>query len=158
MSNKIQLKNIEPIYKWNKDGQLIANFNSALINDQGAINFTKITWVDTTYKLVLNILKSRKNLIIFTDNDLLAHDDYLKVILENNHLIIIELADTENSRKERIKRRGSASNPRLRKAYNKILDAGANVAKFKAKTLKTKSFSRMKFRFYKRTRKVDFAA
>ena len=140
--NTIKKDQAPTVYSWNENGTLDVSFNLADITEQKSMNLVDgPTWVDSKLKILKSILENNENLVIFIQCDFLAHDDYLKIIKENNHLVVLALADTENQREARYRHPGKASNARIRKAYKKLKENGARVAKFKLKTLETMSFN-----------------
>jgi len=67
-------------------------------NDE--INFTGLTWCDSKWMILEKVLNPYKKLI--TDSDLLAHDDYIELLLSNNiKKIFFTITPTSVSQKRR---------------------------------------------------------
>jgi len=97
-------------------------------------------WIDLTYKVTLNFLKSLPDdtkLFIYTRSDLVAHDLYLEQLKRLN----VDVTILYTSKDEELNRRresGAPSFKRRKIAYKKLKDAGIDVYMFKHKIARKK--------------------
>ncbi len=104
----------KPVYTWNEGGTgLTIQYNSECCEQ--ALNFTGPTWVDHRLGLVKALLRTHP--VVVTDNDLVAHDDYIEVLKERQPLVVLVF-------------NGQASILRLHRAEAKLRDAGIKVRYF----------------------------
>ena len=106
---------VHNLYSFNDKGRLEIN----LTFEKGLEAIYLSTNADRNYRLMLNILKHNKNLTIYTDTDILAHDDYIDALKNNGHKVIFELSDSDSRRKQN---KSSASNLRMRIAFEKLCE------------------------------------
>lgn len=111
-----------PVYSWNKSGRLVINHVSTP-NNLVALNWLGGGWVDTRYELVKNLLKSYS--VIVTDQDLIAHDDYIQRLHANQTKYTIVFVHNTD--------RICASKKRLRTAEAKLKAAGFKTKFFISK-------------------------
>jgi hypothetical protein len=100
----------KPVYRFIDDG-MIVDYNTK--DSDKALNFTGPTWVDVKLGLVRARIGHHK--VILTDNDLVAHDDYIDKL--TNQIVVLAFDD-------------KASKLRLKRAYTKLRDAGIKVRYF----------------------------
>lgn len=104
-----------------------------------ALNLSGYTWLDYKYNFIKSVIGKHK--VIITDTDLLAHDDYIEVLLNSRrqlgHEIIFVLTSTfsiKNPSSPSISFLGSntcgASSKRLKKAQEKLTEAGIKTKYF----------------------------
>ncbi|HYX39965.1 MAG TPA: hypothetical protein VE954_43265 [Oligoflexus sp.] len=101
----------KPVYSY-VDGKLSINYAPCF---DKALNLIGASWIDTKYSLVKGALPNHS--VAVTDTDLLAHDDYLAIIIERRITVILVAGVGQLS----------ASPKRLRKAEAKLKEAGVKV-------------------------------
>lgn len=113
----------QPIYSKTSDGSSIKiHYDpSEHILDTVALNFTGWTWVDTNYGIAKRQIPHYK--IIVTDNDIIAHEDYMRQLNQDHIVVFI-------SRSGKALDQASASAKRLQAARKKLKDAGFKTRYF----------------------------
>jgi hypothetical protein len=117
------------IYSWQKDtGLMSIEYKSA--KTKGALEYIGVGWVDHKYGLLKSI--GRNHDVIVTDQDLIAHDDYIEALQDRRPTIVF--LNREHGVGNKFKQQsgvGGANYKRLKAAMNKLQESGFRVLYFK---------------------------
>lgn len=101
-----------------------------------------VAWLDSKYKITYNHIISRHGLAleIHTRSDLIAHDDYRRV-LDKDHHIVIYISEGVTPEELRELEPGAPSNERRLKAFELLYSEGFNVTLVKQNIAKLRKAS-----------------
>lgn len=111
------------------------NFDLEHLRTKKIMNYTGYVWSDIKFQIGLNYLRSCTGMTIIHDSDFLAVSDYIDFLLNNKHEVVFVLRPTEDYRKSDSPlspKIATASNKRIRMAYDRLKKAGVKVKKFKS--------------------------
>ena len=101
------------------------------------VNFTGFSWCDQKYGFAMSMLRNSWCKTIVHDSDYLGLAEYAEVLKERDHEVVFILNKREFSVRNISDRTNghfstaSASNKRIRKAFEKLKSAGVRVRKFR---------------------------
>jgi hypothetical protein len=150
------LKQIGPqVYASPKKGKKRISINMDLdhVLESRIINFTGYAWSDQKFGLVMSLLKNSRKFRIVHDSDYLGLSDHAAILREMNHEVLFVLAPKDRTRKNIMSRDlpycsplspgiATASNARIRKAHDRLKEAGVKVKKFKSMAALAKYLSK----------------
>ena len=119
-----------------QDKYVEVNFSIKRLRESRIFNFTGYAWVDQKYQIGIQALKVHRSKTVIHDSDYLAIDEHAEVLKNQGHEVVFVLNEREFSVKNIMMptgrfSRASASNKRMRAAFEKLKARGVRVRKFK---------------------------
>lgn len=107
------------------------------------LNLTGYIWSDQKFGIAMNMIRNSRGLTLVHDSDYLGLREYGEVLKDREHEVLFVLAPKDRTLKT-LGRRDmpycsplspgipTASNARIRKAYDRLKEAGVKVKKFRS--------------------------